>query len=67
MSNDVIERNKWRQIAPLIFEATGEMQYGNVEITIHDGRVVQVEVTEKFRLAAAEQSSRQPERRVAVQ
>ena len=67
MSNGLKERNKWHQIAALIFGVTGDIQYGKVEITIHDARVVQLEVTEKFRLAVEEQSTRQPGRRAAAQ
>lgn len=41
-SNPVVDR-----IAQLL----AELRYGTVEITIHDGRVVQIERKEKIRLA----------------
>jgi len=66
MSNGSIERNEWRQIASLIFGVTGDIQYGKVEITIHDARVVQLEVTEKFRAPVEEQSAVQLGRRAAA-
>ncbi len=34
----------------IIRHKVGEMRYGNVQLTIHDGRVTQVESTEKVRL-----------------
>ena len=34
-----------------IREALGRVRFGQVTITIHEGRVVQLEVTEKQRLA----------------
>lgn len=34
-----------------IREALARLRYGQVTITVHDGRVVQLEVTEKQRLA----------------
>jgi hypothetical protein len=33
-----------------IFAALDGLQYGAVEITVHDGKVVQIERREKFRL-----------------
>jgi hypothetical protein len=36
----------YERIARLI----SELRYGTVEITIHDGRIVQIERTEKIRL-----------------
>ena len=33
-----------------IARVVAELRYGTVEITIHDGRVVQIERTEKIRL-----------------
>jgi len=43
------ELNAWDQIASWVFSIAGNIRYGSVEITIHDARVVQLEVTEKFR------------------
>lgn len=33
-------------------EALSGLKYGNVSLTVHEGRVVQIEVTEKKRLKA---------------
>jgi hypothetical protein len=33
-----------------ILRAIGSIQYGSVEVTIHEGRVVQIECREKIRL-----------------
>ena len=33
----------------LVGEKVGALQYGVVQITVHDGRVVQVELTERHR------------------
>lgn len=43
------EQDAWEQIRQCVVSIAGEIRYGKVEITIHDGQVVQVEVTEKFR------------------
>ncbi|MDX9976033.1 MAG: YezD family protein [FCB group bacterium] len=34
----------------LILEAIGSLRFGAVEITVHDGRVVQLDKRERFRL-----------------
>ena len=52
MSVNSTERDAWDQIASRIFNIAGNIRYGSVEITIHDARVVQLEVTEKFRSPA---------------
>lgn len=49
MPSGLLEPNAWEQIATWIFRIAGDIRYGKVEITIHDARVVQLEVTEKFR------------------
>jgi hypothetical protein len=36
----------------IIRRKVGAMRYGSVQLTIHDGRVTQVEATEKTRLPA---------------
>lgn len=41
-----------QEIAALILEKIRGLQFGSVEITVQDGRVVQVERREKFRPAA---------------
>ena len=39
----------------LIRRKVAAMRYGSVQLTIHDGRVTQVEATEKTRLPAGQQ------------
>jgi hypothetical protein len=43
------QQDAWDQIRHSVFRIAGEIRFGKVEITIHEGDVVQVEVTEKFR------------------
>lgn len=38
-----------RQLEELVAEAIASIRYGAVEITIHDGRIVQIERREKLR------------------
>ncbi len=38
-----------RQLEELVAEAIASIRYGAVEITIHDGRIVQIEKREKLR------------------
>lgn len=40
-----------RQLEELVAEAIASIRYGAVEITIHDGRIVQIEKREKLRPA----------------
>jgi hypothetical protein len=40
--------------AAAILEAIGSLQYGSVEITIHDSRVVQIECKKKIRFQVAD-------------
>ncbi len=42
-----------RQVLHEIERAIGEIQFGSVEITLHDGRVTQIERREKVRLDVA--------------
>lgn len=42
----------------IIRRKVGAMRFGSVHLTIHDGRVTQVEATEKTRLAAMPEPSR---------
>ena len=42
----------------IIRRKVGAMRFGSVQLTIHDGRVTQVEATEKTRLPAAGDESR---------
>lgn len=40
-----------REVLERISQALNGLRYGAVEITVHDGRVVQIDRTEKLRLA----------------
>ena len=42
----------------IIRRKVGAMRFGSVQLTIHDGRVTQVEATEKTRLPAAPDDAR---------
>lgn len=46
-----------RQVLHEIERAIGEIQFGSVEITLHEGRVTQIERREKVRLAAVHNGS----------
>jgi hypothetical protein len=37
----------------LVIEALGRLRYGAIQLTVHDGRLVQVDVTERSRFAAS--------------
>lgn len=43
------ERHLEESIAS-VREALADLRYGNVSLTVHEGRVVQIDVTEKKRL-----------------
>jgi len=62
MSAHSTERNAWDQIASLIFSIAGNIRYGRVETTIHDACVVQLEVTEKFRVPTQTSLQTKPDR-----
>ncbi len=47
-----------RQLEELVAEAIAGIRYGAVEITIHDGRIVQIEKREKLRPAVSSESGR---------
>jgi hypothetical protein len=42
----------------IIRSRVGTMRFGSVQLTIHDGRVTQVEATEKVRLQAGQDDAR---------
>lgn len=42
---------------PLVREKVERLRYGIVQLVIHDGRVTQIESTEKMRLPAARESA----------
>ena len=37
----------------LVIEALGRLRYGAIQLTVHEGRLVQVDVTERNRFAAS--------------
>lgn len=45
-----------RQPEELVAEAIASIRYGAVEVTIHDGRIVQIEKREKLRPAVSSES-----------
>ncbi len=56
MSNSNEERTVVAPMQPseaalsVVSEALGRMRYGDIRLTVHEGRLVQVDVTEKTRL-----------------
>lgn len=46
-----------QQVLNEIERAINDIQFGSVEITLHEGRVTQIERREKIRLAAAHNGS----------
>ena len=44
-----------QNISQEILRVIEALQYGSIEITVHDGRVTQIEKREKLRFQAAEQ------------
>jgi hypothetical protein len=52
------EELKWLE---LVIQQVGSLRYGVVEIVVHDGRVIQIEKTERLRLDKASDENR-PER-----
>ena len=47
-----------------ILRAIASIEYGSVEVTIHDGRIVQIECREKIRLGGAEAPRKNPIRQI---
>jgi len=47
-----------------ILRAIASIDYGSVEVTIHDGRIVQIECREKIRLGGSEPSRKNPIRQI---
>lgn len=54
---DVLKSASWLQ---LVEEQVSELRFGVVQITVHEGRVVQIERTEKVRLAPSSRLTDQP-------
>jgi hypothetical protein len=42
-------------VLALVSEALGRLRYGAIQLTVHDGRVMQIEVTERKRLTEGRQ------------
>jgi hypothetical protein len=53
------ETQNWIEV---IKEKLGGLRYGQILLTVHDGRVVQIERTEKTRLEASSTKPNQPTR-----
>lgn len=43
-----------------ILQSVNGLEYGSVQIVVHDGRIVQIERTERKRFEAAEQQAKRP-------
>ncbi len=53
------ETQNWIEV---IKEKLGGLRYGQILLTVHDGRIVQIERTEKTRLEASSTKNPQPTR-----
>ena len=53
------EPRNWIEV---IKEKLGGLRYGQILLTVHDGRVVQIERTEKTRLESSSPKTNQPTR-----
>ena len=53
------EKSSWVEV---IKEKLGGLRYGQILLTVHDGRVVQIERTEKTRLETSSSKPNQPTR-----
>lgn len=53
-NTDETQRNNAAGAAPLqlVIEALNRMKYGAIQLTVHEGRLVQVDVTERSRFSA---------------
>ncbi len=40
-----------REALALVGEALGRLRYGAIQLTVHDGKVMQIDITERKRLA----------------
>lgn len=58
--NDEPAAESWLEI---VRQKVGAMRFGSVQIVVHEGRVTQVESTEKTRLPDSEPASRGPKRK----
>jgi hypothetical protein len=48
--SDLVELVQSQNLAQLIDALLQELRFGSIELIVHDGRVVQIEKHEKFRL-----------------
>lgn len=55
---ETIERSALGLIAEAIEKVNAESGYGSIEVTIHDGRVTQIERREKVRVTEAIQKAK---------
>ena len=53
------DNHNWIEV---IKEKLGGLRYGQILLTVHDGRVVQIERTEKTRLESTSPKTNQPTR-----
>lgn len=53
------DNQNWIEV---IKEKLGGLRYGQILLTVHDGRVVQIERTEKTRLESSSSKTNQPTR-----
>jgi hypothetical protein len=49
-----VSKELWEQI---VSQRIGRLRFGAIQLVVHDGRVTQVETTEKTRLPAANQTA----------
>lgn len=63
-SEKIIDINEWLQI---IQQRVESLNYGSVEITIHDSRIVELDTTRRFRLNQGGEPSPQREKGKASQ
>jgi hypothetical protein len=55
--SDTKPQTELPQSVRVILKALSTLEYGSVEITVHDGRIVQVERREKIRPSEGEKST----------
>ena len=50
------DANEMEQAVEAIRKALSNLKFGSIEITVHDGKIVQIERKEKVRLSAGEKA-----------
>ncbi|MBA4041167.1 MAG: DUF2292 domain-containing protein [Hyphomonas sp.] len=48
--NGVTDRGNLPPALALVGEALGRLRYGAIQLTVHDGKVMQIDITERTRL-----------------